>query len=517
MLVTAARFRPDHETDEQRTRRLDAKRAFIDAWGTDRSLTLKFQAPSVAEDPVYREWQPRYERQSASPAALAELIEMLDDIDVRPILPRVTVPTLVLHRQDDPVIPIERAREVADLIPRRPVRGAVRCAITWATSATSTAGRRGRAVHDRPAGRAPATLRRPPTRPAIKLIGGFAVSVDGADVPTRRVGIPTGPPAVQAARRPLGRPVTRDGLAETLWPDGDPDRLSSQTLGPTVRRPAHPGRRRDRRPQHVRLDLDNVDVDLAAIYRRPRCRRRPAAVDTCPGDLLPDDLYDDWTAAPRMRLRGASPAPAAASPPPLPRTTRSAQSTTSPTCLDLDPYDEWAHEQLANTLTTCGRYGEARQAELRYRKAMNELGIRPRNLTGTPNNRSDQNHSGDGVQPDTGNHASDNDTPKPSPTSADTKLKRRIGRLGEVEAGNNGKGPACHRGAFQPEPGMAVHRRDCRAQAVGGRAQSDQNSHEVSRAISHQGLSTTSATTGDRRPPLVPDPAAHVPSSPLPG
>src|SRR6185436_18944972 len=69
MLVTAARFRPGRETDEQRTRRLDAKRAFIDAWGTDRSLTLKFHAPSVAEDPVYREWRPRYERQSASPAA----------------------------------------------------------------------------------------------------------------------------------------------------------------------------------------------------------------------------------------------------------------------------------------------------------------------------------------------------------------------------------------------------------------------------------------------------------------
>src|SRR5215207_9560887 len=78
--------------------------------------------------------------------------------------------------------------------------------------------------------------------------------------------------------------------------------------------------------------------------------------------------------------------------------------------LDLDPYDEWAHEQLGNTLTTCGRYGEARQAELRYRKAMDELGIRLRNLTGTPNNRSDRNHSGNAAQP-----AQDTTRPKTRP------------------------------------------------------------------------------------------------------
>jgi DNA-binding SARP family transcriptional activator len=105
------------------------------------------------------------------------------------------------------------------------------------------------------------------------------------------------------------------------------------------------------------------------------------AVDASRGELLPDDLYDDWTTAPRMRLResiiGARRRLATTAAAHDPAT--SIDHLTH--LLDLDPYDEWAHEQLANTLTTCGRHGDAWRAELRYRNAMDELGIRPHSLT----------------------------------------------------------------------------------------------------------------------------------------
>lgn len=60
------------------------REAFIARWGTEESITLDGFAPSLAADPTYRAWEPRYERQSAGPAAIRELLEMIDEIDVRP-------------------------------------------------------------------------------------------------------------------------------------------------------------------------------------------------------------------------------------------------------------------------------------------------------------------------------------------------------------------------------------------------------------------------------------------------
>ena len=51
-----------------------------------------------------------------SPGAYVQLGRMNAEIDVRPILSTIRVPTLVLHRRDDP-IPIEAARWTAEQIP----------------------------------------------------------------------------------------------------------------------------------------------------------------------------------------------------------------------------------------------------------------------------------------------------------------------------------------------------------------------------------------------------------------
>jgi pimeloyl-ACP methyl ester carboxylesterase len=94
---------------------LDRILAFVDsAWGTGRSLPRV--APSVAEDERFRHWWARHERLGASPGAAMALIRMNSEIDVRPVLPVVHVPTLVLHRKDDVFIGASAGRYIAEHI-----------------------------------------------------------------------------------------------------------------------------------------------------------------------------------------------------------------------------------------------------------------------------------------------------------------------------------------------------------------------------------------------------------------
>jgi pimeloyl-ACP methyl ester carboxylesterase/DNA-binding CsgD family transcriptional regulator len=59
----------------------------------------------------------RYQRAAASPETAARLLELLYRNDVRTELPRVTVPTLVVHRRRDRAIPYSLGRELAAVIP----------------------------------------------------------------------------------------------------------------------------------------------------------------------------------------------------------------------------------------------------------------------------------------------------------------------------------------------------------------------------------------------------------------
>ena len=57
-------------------------------------------------------------RQTATPANAASLLKSFWELELGPSLPRVQCPTLVLHARGDCIIPFERLREVASLIPR---------------------------------------------------------------------------------------------------------------------------------------------------------------------------------------------------------------------------------------------------------------------------------------------------------------------------------------------------------------------------------------------------------------
>ncbi len=71
----------------------------------------------VRDDPAFLEWFGRQRRIGASPAAQIALSRMNSKIDIRDILPTIRVPTLVLCREDDPVVSVDEARAMAERIP----------------------------------------------------------------------------------------------------------------------------------------------------------------------------------------------------------------------------------------------------------------------------------------------------------------------------------------------------------------------------------------------------------------
>jgi pimeloyl-ACP methyl ester carboxylesterase len=84
-------------------------------WGQGRSLA-QF-ASEMVEIPRMRQMWARWERLGASPRGAKQLTEMVLDIDVRPILETLQVPTLVVHHTGDRAIPVESGRYLARHIP----------------------------------------------------------------------------------------------------------------------------------------------------------------------------------------------------------------------------------------------------------------------------------------------------------------------------------------------------------------------------------------------------------------
>lgn len=73
-------------------------------------------APSVARDDAFRAWWDMAGNRAASPSMAREMIRIIRQADVRDTLPRITAPTLVLHRDNPEFSPIEFARYIAEHI-----------------------------------------------------------------------------------------------------------------------------------------------------------------------------------------------------------------------------------------------------------------------------------------------------------------------------------------------------------------------------------------------------------------
>jgi class 3 adenylate cyclase len=84
-------------------------------WGTDAMAAM--YVPSRAGDERFRRWWAKLLRTGASPRAARALLRTVLEVDLRPILPLVQAPTLVLHRRDFHVPPVEHARFLVEQIP----------------------------------------------------------------------------------------------------------------------------------------------------------------------------------------------------------------------------------------------------------------------------------------------------------------------------------------------------------------------------------------------------------------
>ena len=82
-------------------------------WGTGNALSMVVQNIPPEAMPIIA----RYERNASTPKMVAEIMRSNFAIDVRSVLPAITVPTLVLHTQGDPLVPIELGRWLAEHIP----------------------------------------------------------------------------------------------------------------------------------------------------------------------------------------------------------------------------------------------------------------------------------------------------------------------------------------------------------------------------------------------------------------
>lgn len=80
-------------------------------WGGPAAIDVF--APSKANDPAARQGFANYLRQAASPGAVMDIMRMNREIDVRPVLPVIRVPTLVLHRTGDRLTNIGQGRYLA--------------------------------------------------------------------------------------------------------------------------------------------------------------------------------------------------------------------------------------------------------------------------------------------------------------------------------------------------------------------------------------------------------------------
>lgn len=84
-------------------------------WG--RGVLLETAGPSVAADSAFRAWWSRYQRLGCSPGTVLAMRRMLEQVDVRHVLPSIRVPTLVVQRAQNRWVEAAHGRYIAERIP----------------------------------------------------------------------------------------------------------------------------------------------------------------------------------------------------------------------------------------------------------------------------------------------------------------------------------------------------------------------------------------------------------------
>ncbi len=368
---SGARSMPDLN-DEDRVAVKGRMEALSKVWGTPDSFMVDGFAPSMAADPTYREWHQRYERYSADSQSLIELMEMNMDIDVSDVLDRVSVPTLIIHRTDDQVVPVQLAREAAAAIP-----GAMLSELPGADH-FGYAGDFHAWVNELERFLTGVVKPRPPSPPRTRLhivtLGRFAVVGEDGDLPVSAWGSRLPRLLCKRLVAARGWPVPREELFELLWPgESDRRRLGARLSVhlSTLRRILGGGIRADR--ETVALDLDEVSTDLEWLFG---AATDDAVVSHYTGEFLPEERAEDWASGARDEARGRF---AVAARRLLAVASESADHERAVELarrlIDADRFDDNAHRHLIVSLSRIGEPGLARQAYTSWKAAMAELEV----------------------------------------------------------------------------------------------------------------------------------------------
>jgi len=89
----------------------------IAVWGQANTEAMAAWAPSMVEDASLVAWFARLQRLAASPNEARVILDAMVDLDVREVLPRIRVPTLVMHRPEELVWDVRHSRYLAEHIP----------------------------------------------------------------------------------------------------------------------------------------------------------------------------------------------------------------------------------------------------------------------------------------------------------------------------------------------------------------------------------------------------------------
>ncbi|MEZ5176423.1 MAG: tetratricopeptide repeat protein [Acidimicrobiia bacterium] len=234
----------------------------------------------------------------------------------------------------------------------------------------------------------------------IRTLGGFAVVVEGAEVPLSAWQSRVAREVVWMLIANRFRPIHREVLIERLWPDDDPARTTNRlsVALTTIRKIFDPARihdqdyylRADRETvmlvrEHVTVDVE-VFLDKAALGHRldrsgsldDAAAAYVAAELVYVGDFLEEQPYADWAILLREEARSEYMAIAS-------RLAEIAEHAGDDDAaarrylrmLERDPYDESAHMGLIGAMERTGRRGTARRLYGTYVGRMTELDVEP--------------------------------------------------------------------------------------------------------------------------------------------
>lgn len=215
----------------------------------------------------------------------------------------------------------------------------------------------------------------PASQLEVRLLGGFSVSIDGAEIAAERWPSLRSAQLVQLLSLAPQRRMTRDRVVDTLWPQLEPDAGAAN-----LRKAAHHARqalgRHDGVILHggevvlwahgrVAVDVDRFEqLAQAALTggERESCAR---AVDAYGGELLPGSAYEAWAEPARERLRAR-----------LIALLRAGAGWER--LVQMDPTDEPAHRELMAREFAAGNRAAAVRWYAHLREALErELGVAP--------------------------------------------------------------------------------------------------------------------------------------------